>query len=721
MSYDELERLFGSGEPLERGTLMPLPSMPLLAPAPPKGERSVSEHVERGDVRQKATNERPPPPEPEVRELQIGDEIDLPGGGSAVVSWICPRGKRVAIGKGKNKLFLSASEAQRISGKAVAKALDKARKQANQEEGREPEPEPAVMPTTISLPPGLSLMPHQLENIEFLEKAQGRGLIADEPGLGKTISAILSMQAPAVVVCPSLVKVNWVRELNRWRPELTVVVVDGTSKPTVRRSRRDRPLEEVDASVIGAADVVVLNYDILYAHVDTLRERRNKTIVSDESHYLKNMDVRWDKSLKRFAVNKGPRWAKAFYELQVGVERLVLLTGTPILNRTKELFPLLHMLDPGTWGSGFKFYVRYCAGHYDFLGGRKVFKYDGRSNSDELHERINGTYMVRHTKESELANLPSKQRFSRAVSLSPKYEKEYHRARNEFLKWVAEKGPDAAARAMRAEGLNKLTALRAIAAMGKAEAVTAEILDFFVGTQRPLVVMGHHRAAIERIVSGIENANAEYESAASKGQTHDLPRPIRYGLLLGGVGEKQRQATVDAFQRGELDVVFQSIAIATGITLTRASDMYFLERVWRPADQIQAEDRIHRITQEQKVTITYFDAEGTVDGLLAGLLMDKTRTGAAIIDGMNLTEEEAAGLVLGDILRNVDPSGGSGRLTRNRGVADLGLASVRVEPVRLYGEDGERFDGYEYDDRGSMEYMAWAAEGMVETSWGDPI
>jgi hypothetical protein len=715
-AYDELELLFGQGEPLEEGSLLPLPSMPLLAPPPPRREPSVAAMVERGEIVQKATGEPPEPAERHVAELRLGDTVELPDGRTGVVSWIDPRGKRVGIGKGKNKLFLSASEAQRISGRKVASALNAARQRADEQEGRSRESTPAVMPTHVSLPPGLNLLPHQLENIEFLARTRGRGLIADEPGLGKTISAVIGMETPAVVVCPSLLKVNWVRELNRWRPELTVIMVEGTETPRARQGRPGRPLVEVDADMMQTADVVVINYDVLYAHVGRLRDRGNKTIVSDESHYLKNLDLRWNKTLRQLEAG-GPRRTRAFHELQKGVDRLVLLTGTPIMNRTKELFPLLHMLDPDTWGSPYRFFTRYCAGHYDFLGPKRVFKCDGRSNSEELHERINGTYMMRHTKESELANLPPKQRFSKVVSLSPHYQKEYHKARNEFLSWLSEQDEKAVGRALAAQALVKLTALRGLAALGKAEAITAEIVDFFVGTQRPLVVMAHHRSAIERIVEGIDAANAEFEA----GRSTELPRPIRYGMVLGGMSEKQRQAAIDAFQRGELDVIFHSISIAVGVTLTRAADMYFVERIWRPADQVQAEDRIHRVGQEQKVTITYFDAEGTIDLALAAMLADKAKTSAAVIDGQASTEQEAAQLIMGDIMGLVGPAALRG-LVSNRAAypTDDSGPVPGGPPVRLCGADGERFDGYEYDDH-DPEYAAWADSGLVETSWADPI
>lgn len=532
-----------------------------------------------------------------------------------------------------------------------------------------------------------------------------------------TISALVCIEAPAVVVCPALLKVNWGREINKWLPDLTVAVINGVGAP---------------GDTEKSADVVVINYDILHAHEAWLVQRGNRTIVADEAHYLKNLDIRWNKAARQHEAGKNsPRRAKSFYGLQAGVPRLLLLTGTPILNRVKELFPLLHMLDSQEWGSGYQFCVRYCAGHYSFLGRTRVFNCNGRSNMDELHERINGVYMMRHTKEAELKNLPAKSRGSIAVSLSSHYAKSYRRARNDFLDWLSELDAEAVGRAMQAEALVKLNKLRSLAAAGKADAAVSHIVDHLESTGRPLVVMGVHREAFELIRGGLDKVNQKVAQAQAKGKQPPISRPIRHGMVVGGQSPAARQETIDAFQNeGTLDVILYSIPIATGTTLTRASDMVFIERMFRPSDQLQAEDRIHRIGQEQKVSITYLDAEGTIDMKLAQLLMEKAETAAAVIDGHDLSAEESAELVLGEM---VDFGKSEGfvdtmrSLVENRGVDETEIPLGERGPVPdIFGAEGERFDDYEPAAEDFLVqnppgvYEELLDEGIVFDSWGDP-
>jgi len=497
-----------------------------------------------------------------------------------------------------------------------------------------------------------------------------------------TISAIVAMRTPAVVVCPSLLKVNWAREITRWHPQSSVAIISGTKaeagaeyfdpeedarvrrlRAAGKRPRRAKPPSASQVSQIQQkADIIVINYDVLPGHADWIMRRNNRTLIADEAHYLKTMDIRWDKGARRHVLRKASQRAAAFYEMQREIDRLILLTGTPILNRVKELFPLLHMLDPATWNSGFQFCKRYCAGEYEWVvvrGGRgrkeQVFKCDGRSHSDELHERIKGVYMMRHTKEQELVDFPDKTRRTKLVSMPMRWQEQYRKAARDFMRWVAENGgPEAVAAAQMAQQLVQLGKLRGIAAQGKIEAALQFIVEFFESTQRPLVVFALHEAVFNGLEDGIEKINSQVRNAKASNKLPPISREIRVGRITGKVSGAKRQTTIDDFQQeGVIDVLLYSIPIATGTTLTRASDGLFIERMWRPADLSQAEDRLHRIGQKNHVFITYLDAEGTIDSKLGQLLVTKNEAFSAVIDGVELQTEEAAGLVFGEMFREM--------------------------------------------------------------------
>lgn len=272
--------------------------------------------------------------------------------------------------------------------------------------------------------------------------------------------------------------------------------------------------------------------------------------------------------------------------------------------------------------------------------------------------------------------------------------------------WVAEQGgPEAVARAQQAQALVKLTKLRALSALGKAPFMVQYITNWFQSTQRPLVVMGQHAQAFDAIEEGLEEVNASVRERKKGGKMGVVDRAIRYAKVVGGMSAAKRQAAIDNFQNGHLDVILYSIPIATGTTLTRASDVVFFERAWRPADNLQAEDRVHRIGQTNQVTVTYIDAEGTLDAAMGNLLKDKTSAAVSVIDGIELESDEAAMLVFGEMWGTV--LGASGPLTlsieeldeavrEGHRQAEEEMKGVKKNPApRLLDEDGEWIDSYD--------------------------
>lgn len=465
-------------------------------------------------------------------------------------------------------------------------------------------------------------MPHQREGIAWLEQHPS-AILADQPGLGKTLTTIASLDAPALVICPAVMKAEWADEVQKWRPQLSTVVLSGT--------------KAADASVYTSADVIIVNYDIVAAHEDALMlahaARPFRTLIADEAHGLKTLSVA---RRKGGLVYSGSSRAEAVARLCRLIPRRIMVSATPVLNRPIELFPLLHMIDPHKWDDYVEFGKRYCAGFLDSIvakGGRRVktWNFTGASKTEELHDALATDHMLRRTK--DVLSLPSKTRETLEVTMSREAALEYIHATQEFLSWVEKcGGPKAVAKAKRAEQLAKMAALRGLAAKGKIEPAVKWILAHQAKKKGPLVVMAHHAATID----GLEEALL----AASP--------TIRIGRIVGGQSEKRRKADKEAFQQGDLDVILCSImAAGVGLTLTRAAETLFVERSWRPMDLVQAEDRIHRIGQTRPVTITYMDAKGTIDMAMARILLKKTATIAGVIEGEAIDEQEAARRVFG--------------------------------------------------------------------------
>lgn len=507
-------------------------------------------------------------------------------------------------------------------------------------------PSNLVPPVILSAPPknhtGVRPVPaeaygYQVDGIAWLDD-KGSGILADDCGLGKTLQACVAADAPVLIVCPAAMRVEWQREMARWRPEFSVVVVTGR-KPC-----------ELD--VLQAADVVIVNYDILFSHLPNLRQVKTATLIADEAQVLINLAPASAKERKKKdgAQYEGSTRAKAFRELSILAKRKFLLTATPMMNRPIELWPLLHYLDPVRWFDYVAFGKYFCNGKLEQkprgkgMTGKKAFhkvwNFQGRSNERKLHRVLSKDYMLRRTKHDVL-DLPEKTRRTIMVALDDKSQDTYDAAERDFAAWVKEQGGvEALKKHLSAPAVTKMTALRHLAAVGKLDYAVDYVVKHLESTSRRLIVMAHHRDVTLGLVERLLALKIRLE--------FDEVRPIRVGKIIGGMTEKQRIDDKDSFQAGELDVIVCSIAAAgVGLTLTAASDTLFVERCWRPADLIQAEDRCHRIGQTNKVSITYLDAVGTIDEAVGSLLLDKRATFAKVIDGVDCDEMQATKHVFG--------------------------------------------------------------------------
>ncbi|WP_183340621.1 SNF2-related protein [Conexibacter arvalis] len=424
---------------------------------------------------------------------------------------------------------------------------------------------------------GGELEPFQWAGVRYVLDAR-RAFVADEQGLGKTVEALAAIEAdgayPAVVVCPASLKLNWEREAMRWLPHRTVSVVDG--RQVVPR----------------VAEITILNYEIVDHHREALTRLRPGALVLDEAHYCKNPAAKRTRAVRRLAESM-PR------------EKLRLaLTGTPVLNHPDELISQLRVLGRlEDFGSGARF--------------RQQFR--GPLTEERLHWHLRRRCFVRRLKAEVLPQLPAKRQVVVPVALDNK--REYALAERDVIAWLREQPLDLRelrariAATLRAKRLAQLGALQRIAARGKLKAALAWI-DDFLASGEPLVVFAHHREVQEALLERFPDA------------LH----------LLGSDSVEAREIAVAEFQdpNGPPLIVCATRVAAQGITLTRASNVAFLELEWTPAMHDQAEDRCHRIGQRDAVTAWYLLAARTIDETMARLIQRKRGIVAAVTDGRRL-------------------------------------------------------------------------------------
>jgi SWI/SNF-related matrix-associated actin-dependent regulator of chromatin subfamily A-like protein 1 len=427
---------------------------------------------------------------------------------------------------------------------------------------------------------GGELQPFQWAGVRYALDAR-RTFLADEQGLGKTVEALAALEAddayPAIVICPASLKLNWERETRKWLPHRTVRIVEGKS------------------AVPETAEITILNYEIVAAHREQLARLHPGALVVDESHYAKNPQAKRTQAVRRLAAT-----------LDDSALRLAL-TGTPVLNHADELISQLRVIGRlEDFGSGARF----------------SRQFQGPLTEERLHWHLRRRCFVRRLKSEVLPQLPAKRRVVVPVALDNK--REYRLAEEDVVAWLREQPLDLSeldariASTLRAERLAQLTTLQRLAGRGKLNAALTWIEDFLASGE-PLVVFARHvdvqRAVLERFPDALH--------------------------LLGADALGERDEAVRAFQQpdGPPLIVCATRVAAQGITLTRASNVAFLELEWTPAMHDQAEDRCHRIGQRDAVTAWYLLAAGSIDETMAQLVEAKRGHISAVTDGRRIDGE----------------------------------------------------------------------------------
>ncbi|HWC25236.1 MAG TPA: DEAD/DEAH box helicase [Solirubrobacteraceae bacterium] len=427
---------------------------------------------------------------------------------------------------------------------------------------------------------GGELAPFQWAGVRYALDAR-RCFLADEQGLGKTVEALATLEAdvafPAVVVCPASLKLNWQRECARWLPHRSVALVEGRGAPP------------------AVADITILNYEVVADHRAALARRAPRALVVDESHYVKNPQAKRTQAVRRLG------GAVAADGLRLA------LSGTPVLNRAEELVSQLRVIGRlEDFGSGAQFARRFR----------------GELSEERLHWHLRRRCFVRRLKSEVLPQLPAKRQVVVPVALANAGE--YRLAEEDVIAWLRSQPLDLReleakiAATLRAQRLAQLGTLQRLAARGKLAAALTWIADFLESGE-PLVVFARHvevqEALLERFPAAVH--------------------------LLGRDSAAAREAAVRAFQAadGPQLLVGATRVAAQGITLTRASNVAFLELEWTPALHDQAEDRCHRIGQHDAVTAWYLLAAETIDETMAALIQRKRGVVTAVTDGRRLDDD----------------------------------------------------------------------------------
>ena len=431
---------------------------------------------------------------------------------------------------------------------------------------------------------------HQKVAIEELLKNK-KYILADDMGLGKTTSTIiasLEMGAKKIlIICPASLKINWQREFQLYS-EKTSYVCEGKNYS-----------EE--------SDIVIMNYDIIKNFHDS-KDRKNSIIMKsnfdlviiDEAHYIQNVQAQRTKLIN---------------DLVRDIDRLWLLTGTPMTSRPINYFNLLSLVDSPVAKNWMAYVVRYCSGYQFRVGPRKVWNVMGASNLEELRDRTGAT-VLRRLKEDVL-DLPEK-------IITPVYlrlrSKLYEEVMGDYYNWY-EKNPEESKNL--SIQFTKLTQVRQVIAEEKTQH-TIELAENIVEQGKKVIIFCNFTKSLETIVN------------------HFGKSAVR---LDGSMNKTQRQDSVDRFQEDDNVKVFVGNikAAGVGITLTAAEAVIMNDLSFLPSDHSQSEDRAYRYGQKNNVLVYYPIFENTIEGIIYDILNNKKRIIATVMgdtsDETNIVEE----------------------------------------------------------------------------------
>ena len=473
------------------------------------------------------------------------------------------------------------------------------------------------LPKLNDLPKGLfnSLYRFQKQGIIFGIKKFSRLLIADEMGVGKTVQAIglsslYQKDWPVLVICPSSLKFAWRDEITNWLSE----IIDSNEVQVIKHSKNEFK---------DNIKYYIISYDLSVRMIEKIIEKKFQYIIADEAHYLKS------RTAKR-TISLTPILQRA--------KRVVLLTGTPILAKPMEIFPLLHILRPDKF-KGFKeFGSRYCDPKCLRFG---LIDWSGSSNSRELNSILN-KLMIRRLKKDVLNQLPPKKRQKIEISTDSKIIKQLkivmEKSSKKFekllgtqieldklginiddLKTEKEKDEENKSKEKDKEEdsiLNRFSKAYSMTGQAKLPGVK-DYVNYLVDNSCKFLIFAHHCEVLDAIEEVIINDK------------------ISYIRIDGKVAVEKRQDLVNKFQTDDdcLVAILSITACATGLTLTKASTVVFAELHFTPSIMIQAEDRAHRIGQESGcVNIHYLFGSDTLDVLLFRKLNEKQNIVSTTLD-----------------------------------------------------------------------------------------
>jgi SNF2 family DNA or RNA helicase len=442
------------------------------------------------------------------------------------------------------------------------------------------------------------LLPYQVDGINALLARPGL-LLADDMGLGKTIQAIAAIRIlvrrgharRCLVLAPVSVCTQWRRELRRWAPELSAIVVVGTAEDRAWQWR-------------AGANVTIVGYETFRADAaagPAYPPRRIDwdLVVLDEAQRVKNREAQATQDAK--ALRRRRSWA---------------LTGTPLENQLDDLASIMEFVDG--------------------LDGGPGRRYHPGPDLEDRHRQV----QLRRRKADVLTQLPPKRFIELDLRLSGAQDRAYRRAEQEGLVRLRAMGPE-----LRIEHvLALIMRLKQLCNVDPVTGRSAKLTDL-EGRVATLVAEGHRALVFSQFADerfGVAAIAARLGQFAPLSYTGALDRATRQDIVRRFTDDDRHRVLVLSLRAG-----------GVGLNLQAASYVFHLDRWWNPAIERQAEDRSHRMGQQHPVTVFSYTCEQTIEERIRSILTAKQRLFDTVVDPVSLEVPDLSTRLSADELRSL--------------------------------------------------------------------
>ena len=445
------------------------------------------------------------------------------------------------------------------------------------------------------------LYPYQKEGVRFAIKA-GKAIIADEMGLGKTVQAICcaeiflreKMAESVLIVCPTSLKYQWKREIERFclTPSLSKgegdllqqfsLPLEGQGEALIIEGYASRRLELYSAP----APYKIVSYQSLANDIKSLGRLSTDLLIMDEVQRLKNWNTQLAQAVRR-----------------IDSHYSVLLTGTPLENKLDELVSIVQLADPYCLAPLYRF--RYDHITTDPVTGKAI----GYKNLSDIREKLKGT-LIRRTKQSVQLQLPKRTDQFLVIPMTPEQSSRHEELRTAVARL--------ASKWQRTGNLSEEERRRLLLMLGQMRmlADSTFIIDQDKDNRHDMKV-GELMNILDEALGGGEEkivVFSEWERMIRLVAMELDSRGIRYEMLHGSVPSQKRSELIEHFQNDSDCRIFLSTDTgSTGLNLQVASILINLDLPWNPAVLEQRIGRIFRIGQEVPIQVLNLVSKDSIE------------------------------------------------------------------------------------------------------------